>query len=490
MENTNFQSNPKSEASVTNIPRKKYNKQAKRVLRLAFKDRRLLLEIGDGIAVACAVLLALFLWTLTNGLADQFTFEFLLSNIYWVPITLGAWYLFASANDFYNLMVVRRRQDMLQRLVRITLQLMLIYLLVFFFSPRETLPRLFILYHALAAFLLISFWRSVSIELFSYTTAPRRVIIWGAGESARLLDDLLKDRQDIYHVVGRIHEAGMSQDEAMNQSDRDNFYQLLDERVSDIILANEGELDSVDFNMIMHAYERGVSLYPMPLVYETINKRIPVDHIRRDWLLVLPTEASSFFNIYPLLKRAMDIALALVGGLVFLLLLPFLAAAIVLDSKGGVFYSQKRIGLKGKPFTIHKLRTMVNDAEKQTGAVFAQKNDPRVTRVGRFLRRSRLDELPQVVNILRGEMSVIGPRPEREFHIERLSKTIPFYRTRLTVKPGLTGWAQVMHGYGDTDEDAKVKLEYDLYYIRNRSMILDLNIVLRTIGKVFTMAGQ
>jgi lipopolysaccharide/colanic/teichoic acid biosynthesis glycosyltransferase len=132
---------------------------------------------------------------------------------------------------------------------------------------------------------------------------------------------------------------------------------------------------------------------------------------------------------------------------------------------------------------------MVSDAEAQTGAVFSKKGDPRVTRFGRFMRKTRLDELPQVINVLRGEMSVVGPRPERPEHVERLTQKIPFYRTRLIVKPGLTGWAQVRYNYGSTDEDALVKLEYDLYYIRHQSFLLDVNIMLRTVGKILSMSG-
>ena len=133
---------------------------------------------------------------------------------------------------------------------------------------------------------------------------------------------------------------------------------------------------------------------------------------------------------------------------------------------------------------------MVTDAEKQTGAVFAQRNDARVTRIGRWLRKTRYDETPQLLNVLRGEMSLIGPRPERPEHVERLQAKIPFYRTRHTLRPGVTGWAQVRYKYGETDEDSLVKLQYDLYYIRHKSLLLDFNILVRTVGKAINMSGQ
>jgi len=166
-----------------------------------------------------------------------------------------------------------------------------------------------------------------------------------------------------------------------------------------------------------------------------------------------------------------------------------LVILIRLDSPGSIFYRQQRLGLNGREFEILKFRTMVQDAESASGAVFSRHGDPRVTRVGRLMRRTRLDELPQLINILRGDMSIVGPRPERPEHVLRLTEKIPFYRTRLVVRPGLTGWAQVQYNYGSDDNDALVKLEYDLYYIRHQSLLLDLNIVLRTVGKVLRMSG-
>jgi exopolysaccharide biosynthesis polyprenyl glycosylphosphotransferase len=230
---------------------------------------------------------------------------------------------------------------------------------------------------------------------------------------------------------------------------------------------------------------------PMALLYERISGRVPVTYIHDDWAVVFaPSRGGDyFFDPYPLIKRGIDLLLALLVGVVFVIVLPLVALIIRLDSPGSIFYTQERLGQGGRPFRIYKFRSMVSDAEAQTGAVFSKKGDPRVTRFGRFMRKTRLDELPQVINVLRGEMSVVGPRPERPEHVERLTQKIPFYRTRLIVKPGLTGWAQVRYNYGSTDEDALVKLEYDLYYIRHQSFLLDVNIMLRTVGKILSMSG-
>jgi lipopolysaccharide/colanic/teichoic acid biosynthesis glycosyltransferase len=195
------------------------------------------------------------------------------------------------------------------------------------------------------------------------------------------------------------------------------------------------------------------------------------------------------FDLYPFFKRTFDIVCSVVGLTAFAFMLPVIALVLRLDSPGSIFYTQERLGRNGCIFRVIKLRSMVQNAEAKTGAVFSKRGDPRVTRVGKFLRKTRLDEAPQLINVLRGDMSMIGPRPERPEHVQRLTQKIPFYRTRFIVRPGLTGWAQVRYNYGSTDEDALIKLQYDLYYIRHHSLLLDLNIMLRTVGKVLSMSG-
>ena len=175
--------------------------------------------------------------------------------------------------------------------------------------------------------------------------------------------------------------------------------------------------------------------------------------------------------------------------MILVLISPVVAVAIWFESGGPIFYSQVRVGRGGTTFDVFKFRTMIRDAEGTGPARWTAPNDPRVTRVGRFLRRTRLDELPQAINVLRGEMSLVGPRPERPEFVEFLERQVPFYRTRLIVKPGVTGWAQVNHPYGDSVEDARAKLEYDLYYIKHRSILFDLRIVLRTVGTVISFQG-
>jgi exopolysaccharide biosynthesis polyprenyl glycosylphosphotransferase len=228
----------------------------------------------------------------------------------------------------------------------------------------------------------------------------------------------------------------------------------------------------------------------MPLLYERLTGKIAVEHAGSQWHVALPLQSRPTRTAEAVLKRMLD----LVGGLVLvgllLVLLPFIALAIRLDTPGPILYRQQRVGWRGRVFTALKFRSMVHDAEPDGEAQWATKDDPRVTRVGRWLRRTRLDELPQAWNVLRGEMSLVGPRPERPEFVEQLQRVIPFYRARLAIKPGLTGWAQINYGYGNSVEASLAKLQYDLYYLKHQSFWFDLLILARTVYVVLLMKGQ
>lgn len=211
-------------------------------------------------------------------------------------------------------------------------------------------------------------------------------------------------------------------------------------------------------------------------------------------VLVIPQESenTTFYTIslfYLCWHKILDLAFGVCGLLVLLLLLPIIALLIRLDSPGSIFYTQERLGYRGRIFYIYKFRSMYIDAEQAGQAIWAIENDIRVTRIGRFMRATHLDELPQVINILRGEMSLIGPRPERKEFVITLETMIPLYRCRLSVKPGLTGWAQVKYRYGNTEHDALVKLHYDLYYLKHRSLILDILILFKTVIEIMACRG-
>lgn len=461
-------------------------------LQLRLSERRWLLIAGDVLAVLIAVLIALFVWSVVGRY--HFDLDFIWPRSFWFVVMVGLWLLLASANDFYDLRVLSNRTVTFQRLVVITLQMLVIYLIVFFLEGSLRLPRLFILYYGVASFVLIALFRLLNPASARWASARRRVLIVGTDEAtAATVSVIARYADHVFDVRGIIGEARDGRDTISDVPVRGSGKTLLrlaqQEGVSELIVTSMHGLDGETFQGVMDAYEAGLAIVPMPLLYERITGQVPVEYVMKNWSVVLPIENGSIFNLYPLFKRLIDIVLTLVAFVVFLVLLPFLALLIKLDSPGSVFYSQERVGLNGRIFRIYKLRSMRADAEAETGAVFSQEGDPRVTRIGRFMRKTRLDELPQLINVLRGDMSIVGPRPERPEHVQRLVEKIPFYRTRHVIRPGLTGWAQVRYNYGSTDEDALVKLQYDLYYIRHQSLPLDLNIMLRTVGKVVRMSG-
>jgi exopolysaccharide biosynthesis polyprenyl glycosylphosphotransferase len=257
-------------------------------------------------------------------------------------------------------------------------------------------------------------------------------------------------------------------------------------KVTGIIIAHESSSPQEIMRVLVWVCDQRVHIYLVPELYSVINGQFKAN-------LVYGFELQELFAFtMPLwqvrIKRIIDILFGAFLGLCSLPVCLIAAIAIKLEDHGPVFYSQERIGLYGKPFTVYKFRTMRTDAEK-FGAQWATKDDPRITKVGKFLRKTRIDELPQILCVLKGDMSMVGPRPERAVFIAKLREEIPFYISRLKMKPGLTGWAQVCHHYDTSTEDVKIKLQYDMYYFENMSLLLDFQILVRTVYVVLTGKG-
>jgi len=358
--------------------------------------------------------------------------------------------------------------------------------------PPRLAPLLFIALSLLA----LGAWRFAAAKLLSSRLLRHRALVVGAGASARrLLADLSGGIPHHYELLGLVDDdpekAGLRLGSLRVLTDRQGLVETarrLD--VHELILATTRQLHPDLLRELIRCYELGMVIRPMPAVYEELAGRVPVEHLGQKWFLAPFWNEIGLPGIEAAAKRTIDLAVAVVGLALTAVLFVPIALAIKLDSRGPVVYRQERLGRGGRPFQVVKLRTMTLDAEPSGEPVWAARRDPRVTRVGRVLRRTRLDELPQFWNVLKGEMSVVGPRPERAAFIQRLEHDIPFYRIRLAVKPGLTGWAQIRYPYANSYEDALRKLEYDLYYVKNQSLLLDLVIIARTIGVVLAFRGH
>jgi len=324
----------------------------------------------------------------------------------------------------------------------------------------------------------------------------RRVLIIGAGKAGYSLSDVYrKFNPPPFVLLGFIDDDPKKQRESYHGfavlGTSEKLLEIIDNhQVSDIIVAINGEIKGETFQTILDTQERGIEVTRMPIMYEELTQRVPVEHLESDWVIRSFVDQVRVSGVYELLKRLMDIIGALTGLLIFALIFPVTAIAIVLDSGFPIFYSQKRLGKGGRLFRIYKYRTMYKHAEADGEPKQTLLNDPRITKIGNFLRRSRLDEMPQFLSVLMGEMSLVGPRAERPELVAQFQKQIPFYRARLLVKPGLTGWAQINYGYVSSVKETVVKLEYDLYYIKHRTLAMDINVVLRTIGTVARRTGR
>jgi exopolysaccharide biosynthesis polyprenyl glycosylphosphotransferase len=373
----------------------------------------------------------------------------------------------------------------------------LVYGLVYLLNedPND-LPRIGVGAFLILALLLTLIWRALFIRLYTATGMQRRVLVVGAGKAGLALTQTYNELNPApFNLIGFIDDdPGKAQGEHEGYpvlGTSGSLPELVEsQRISDLVIAITGDIQGSTFQAILDAQERGVEVTRMPIIYEEMAGRVPVHHLEADWILRSFTDEMRVSGFYELLKRFLDVIGGLAGLVLFAIICPFAAVATLIDSGWPVFYGQTRLGKGGEVFKIYKYRTMQQDAEADGEARLARENDPRVTRVGGFLRRTRLDELPQFWNVLSGEMSLVGPRAERPELVAEFQKQIPFYRARLLVKPGLTGWAQINYGYVASVTETVVKLEYDLYYIKHRSIMMDLSIVLRTIGTVLSRKGR
>lgn len=456
------------------------------------KDRRLFLILIDLIFINAAVVLAFVVWSVRGEVSLT---ELFARQSYWFLLLSMLWVLFEFLSGMYDLRVVVEMQATARALVQTLGIVLLAYIVFFFFVPTE-LPRGIVIYHGIATLILISMWRSAYIRIVKSVPFRRRVLIVGAGWAGQAIAKVIQEHyQAYYDLIGFIDDDPAKRGKmiaALNVlGGRDDLVRIVKEcHVAEIILAVTRDMADELFRELLHAQEQGIEMTPMPLLYEQMTGRVPVEHIGDSWYLALPL-GDNTASIYSLaLKRLFDILISSLGLLGFGVMLPFIALAIRLDSPGAIFYSQTRVGQGGKIFSVRKLRTMVTNAERNGQAVWATKNDPRITRLGKFMRKLHLDELPQFWNVLHGEMSIVGPRPERPEFVAQLENQIPFYRLRHAVKPGMAGWALVNAGYVDSIDDARVRVEYDLYYIKHQSIWLDLWILFRTAGHMLAFGGQ
>lgn len=457
---------------------------------LQFGERQFVLVALDVGMLCAAAITTMALWSLRLGvpLGSQLN----LFNMKWMTVMAVLWLVLAAANSLYAPRVAGNPWILVRRLLTVWILVLASYLAVYFVSQPGSAPRYTALVFALAASLFVILGRGAYLVLLGGGRFRRQALVVGADErSAALIRILQADLSSTYSLLGFVHEdASRVGSEVVGLpvlGTPQDLPRLVGELgITDLVLGVGGQGEQ-SARPLLECYERGVAILPGERLYEETTGRIALEVMGDQWERVLPLRHPGHSGLYALIKRGLDLAMALVGLAVFSVIFPVAALAILLDSRGPIFYRQARVGFGGRIFRLIKLRTMVADAEPRGVPVWAAAHDPRTTRVGRVLRALMIDEFPQFYNVLKGDMSVVGPRPERPELVADLEKQIPLYRSRHSVRPGMAGWALVNSGYGRSVADALVKLQYDLYYIKHQSIYLDAIIVLKTIGKALSL---
>ncbi|BEH10018.1 MULTISPECIES: TIGR03013 family XrtA/PEP-CTERM system glycosyltransferase [Geobacter] len=448
--------------------------------------RSIALMVGDGLCAVTAILAAhLFRLGEMPGV-ESFTGQGGVRLALFVIVMLFCAF-------FVEVYHQERELTPLDLIGRISIELVLAFFVLsalYFFLPIVMDGR-GVLMIATVVFGLFQFlWHAGSRGGFIFPSFAKRVLILGTGPLANQMGSLVTASGARYVLSGYVacsREPVYVPAQSIVGSE-DGLYETVRRARAHKIVVSLGERRGVfPLKDVLNCKLSGVEVVDAPSFYERVTGKLLIESINPSWFIF-----SSGFRVTALnrlLKRGIDIFCALLGGAFFLPFLPIVALAIRFDSPGPVLFRQERVGEREKPFYLFKFRTMRTDAEKGTGAVWAQKDDPRVTRLGRFLRKSRIDEIPQLFNVLMGDMSLVGPRPERPEFVEQLKKVIPYYSERHFVKPGVTGWAQVRYPYGASVEDAVEKLRYDLYYIKNLSVAFDIMIIFETVKVVLFQRG-
>lgn len=452
-------------------------------------ERKILLRLFD----AVFIIAALYVF---SQISSYHYFDF--KNIkYFALILLVAYVnIFGAIFEMYNLQVASNQFLILRSVILTTTTTVIVYLFTPVLTPELPKHRLTIVifYFIVLGSLLI--WRFFYVYLLASNRFSQNVVLICDHIQAEELVLGLENVDPHYKIIGFVNSDSVSEEsfafnyvKEIKKQDLETFVKT--NNVSEIVIAAQ-KTDGITadlYQQLLHLLESGNIIREYTQVYESKTQRIPVHYISRDFYRFFPFSRSNNNKLYLLLVRFLEFAFSLIGILFCIMFIPLIFIGNLIANKGSLFYTQERVGKNGIVFKIYKFRTMVENSESN-GIAFATSNDKRVTLFGKFMRKTRIDELPQFINILKGNMAVIGPRPERPFFVKEIAEIMPFYETRHVIKPGLTGWAQVNYSYGESIEESLIKLQYDLYYIKHRSVFLDLSITFKTITTVLFYRGQ
>lgn len=459
----------------------------KPLLHFEISERKVLLRIFDVLFVLIALLL---LSDFTDFNYFRLTKEFW----YWTVLLVAYLELFANIFELYDLQKASKFDSVLKNAILTSSVTVLFFILTPVISPSLPDNRFQILYFFLTILITLLSWRAAYIYLIASPRFNKKVIVVGDSFDIKMIAEAFNNADPNYEIVGFVNTDGMKEieNEKFIQFEvKELRHAVKKHHIKEIVVASSYKTGLLLplYNELSFLLNEGFPIRDYMQVYEEITARIPVQNVDHDFYRYFPFSRSNQNKFYLFSLRTFDIVFSIVGILIGILFIPFVLLGNAIANRGPLLYSQERIGKNNQPFKIIKFRTMVRNAEAG-GPQYAEKNDLRTTPFGKFMRRARIDEIPQFLNLLKGEMSLIGPRPERPVFVQELSNSIPFYNIRHVIKPGLTGWAQVKGDYSGEEAGALEKLQYDLFYIKHRSLFLDINILLKTLSTVLSMRGQ
>ncbi|MHB8539955.1 MAG: sugar transferase [Candidatus Acidiferrales bacterium] len=461
-----------------------------RFLNAYFPTRTLFLGISEAFLVAFAFVTATVARLGTNDATVMLNYE---QGFLKILIVASVFIMCMYYFDLYDSVVLSNRREVLTRLVQVLGTVCILLALLYYAFPKLELGRGIFLIGFLLVALFVFVWRRLFLLVNTMPRFAERALILGDGPLAKPLIEEIESRSELgVRIVGQLRHLENGSGSAPQLSETEQFDQLCRQieayRASRIIIAMGERRGRLPVEALLRLKSRGIRIQDGAEVFEAITGKVPIESLRLSWLLFSPG-----FHVPKLLLIYKRLFSFLISSACFLITAPIMglvAIAIRLDSPGPAIFKQERIGEGGKPFTLFKFRTMVDGADRDANYRPAEKADDRFTRVGKLLRRTRIDELPQLFNILRGDMYFVGPRPFVPNQEQECLEKIPYYRQRWAVKPGATGWAQINRGYCVTIEDNTEKLAYDLFYIKNISLGLDLLIMFQTIKILLLSRGS
>ena len=440
-------------------------------------ERKMMLHLVDVFCIVTALYSVGYFFDLTYLKSS-------VSNVVNVVVLILYLKVIGTIFELYNLQVSSNEFQVTRSAILTVTTTVLAYFLTPIYSPELPTNRLQIITFLLVVFFSLVLWRVFYVRFLASKRFHQNAL-------------LICDEDPHYKII-----AFLSDFKNKGQEYQLNFHMervfssnlvtfVKEKHITEIVIATQKK-DTITaelYQQLLKLLESGKIIREYSQLYESKTQRIPVQYVARDFYRFFPFSRSNQNRLYLLIVRIFEILISVIGLLIMMLLIPIIFIINTFANKGSLFYTQERVGKDGVVFKILKFRTMIKNAELEK-EVFATVNDNRITAFGKFMRKTRIDEFPQFLNILKGDMAVIGPRPERPFFVKEIAKRMPFYETRHVIKPGLTGWAQVNYSYGETIEESLIKLQYDLYYIKHRSFYLDFSITLKTITTILFYRGQ